>query len=135
MSTVSTRSLLTCGAHGTHRARLVSALVLAVSSGAAASEPPAAVEYQSAFADYRHFDAQAPATDWRAANDVIRDGAEAAAHEHGMHDMPVTTTTDPTPGDDSADQAGAQPSPSRTAPHEGHEPTVTMPDDYLERRE
>jgi hypothetical protein len=93
------------------------------------------VEYRSAFADYRPFDAQAPAADWRAANDAIRDGAEVPAHEHGMHDMRAKKVAAPTAGDASADQAGTQPSPSRTAPHEGHEPTVTTPDEHLERRE
>jgi hypothetical protein len=135
MSTVNTRSLLTSGAGGTHRIGLTAALVLAVSSGAAATEPSVAVEYRSAFADYRPFDAQAPAADWRAANDAIRDGAEVPAHEHGMHDMRAKKVAAPTAGDASADQAGTQPSPSRTAPHEGHEPTVTTPDEHLERRE
>ena len=134
MSTVTTRSLLTCAAHGTHRTRLIAALVLGVSSGAAASEPPA-VEYRSAFADYRLFEAQAPAADWRAANDAIRDGAQASGHGHEMHAMPAKKVADHTAGDASTDQAGTQPSPSHTSLHEGHEPTVTAPDDHLERRE
>jgi len=93
------------------------------------------VEYRSAFADYRHFDAQAPTAEWRAANDAIRNGAEAAAHGHGMHDMPATKIADPAFGDSSADQAATRSSPDQAAPHEGHEPTVTTPDDQPERRE
>jgi hypothetical protein len=93
------------------------------------------VEYRSAFADYRHFDAQAPAAEWRAANDAIRDGAEAAAHGHEMQDMPAPKVADPASGDHSADQAGTLSSPDRAAPHERHQPTVTTPDDPLERHE
>lgn len=108
---------------------------LVMASSGSATEPAVAVEYRSAFADYRHFEAQAPAAEWRAANDAIRDGAEAVAHGHGMHDMPATKIADPAFGDSSADQAATRSSPDQAAPHEGHEPTVTTPDDHPERRE
>lgn len=119
------------------RTRLIAAVSigLVMASSGSATEPAVAVEYRSAFADYQHFDAQAPTAEWRAANDAIRDGAEAAAHGHGMHDMPATKVADPTSGDPSSDQAGTQSSPDQAAPHEGHEPTVTTPDDHPERRE
>ena len=117
--------------------RLIAAVSigLVMASSGSATEPAVAVEYRSAFADYRHFDAQAPTAEWRAANDAIRDGADFAAHGHGMHNMPATMIADPTFGDPSADQAGTQSSPDQAAPHEGHEPTVTTPDDHQERRE
>ena len=60
-------------------------LGLVVSGTVAAAEPPAPVEYRSIFADYRHFDAQARAVEWRPANDAIRERAEGG--NHGMHDM------------------------------------------------
>ena len=120
---------------GTRLIAAVSIGLVMAGSGAAATEPPVAVEYRSAFADYRHFDAQAPTAEWRAANDAIRNGAEAAAHGHGMHDMPATKIADPAFGDSSADQAATRSSPDQAAPHEGHEPTVTTPDDHPERRE
>jgi hypothetical protein len=60
-------------------------LGLVVSCMVAAAEPPVTVEYRSTFADYRHFDAQARAVEWRSANDAIRERAEGG--NHGMHDM------------------------------------------------
>lgn len=76
--------------------RLIAAISigLLMASAGSATEPPVVVEYRSAFAEYRHFDAQAPAVEWRTANDAIRDGAEAAAHGHGMHAVPATKTAD-----------------------------------------
>ena len=65
-----------------------------------AAEPPVTVEYQSSFADYRHFDAQAPAVAWRQANDAIGSGSEGAAHGmHGMHGP-----TEPAPADTNESQ-------------------------------
>jgi hypothetical protein len=70
---------------------------LVLSGTASAAEPPVTVEYQSAIAGYRHFDAQAPAVDWREANDAIRGGAEGDAH--GMHDMLTPMAVPPAAGD------------------------------------
>ncbi len=62
---------------------------------ASAAEPPVIVKYQSAFADYHHFDAQAPTVAWRQANDAIGNVSEGAAH--GMHGMHVPA--EPAPAD------------------------------------
>lgn len=86
MSTVDTRSLNAAGARRTCGARFAGAtLAFVAAPGASAAEPPATVEYQSAFANYQRFDAQAPMVEWRQANDAIRGGTEGAAY--GMHDM------------------------------------------------
>jgi len=71
---------------------------LVLSGTVSAAEPPVTVEYQSAIAGYRHFDAQAPAVDWREANDVIREAAEGGAH--GMHDMRTPMAAPPAAGDE-----------------------------------
>lgn len=78
------------------QARLIAAISfgLLMASAGSATEPPVVVEYRSAFAGYRHFDAQAQDIEWRAANDAVRDGAEAAADGHGMHDVPATKADD-----------------------------------------
>jgi hypothetical protein len=82
MSTVGPRSLACAGARRTRRALLIGATLAFVASwDVSAAEPPVTVEYQSAFAGYRHFDAQAPAVEWRQANDTIRDGTEGDAHK------------------------------------------------------
>jgi hypothetical protein len=73
-------------------------LGIVLSATVLAAEPPLPVEYRSAFADYRHFDAQARAVEWRQANDAIRDGAEGAAH--GMHDMQAPMPALPATGDE-----------------------------------
>ncbi len=70
---------------------------LVLSGTVSAAEPPVTVEYQSAIAGYRHFDAEAPAVDWREANDAIRGGAEGGAH--GMHDMRTPMETPSATGD------------------------------------
>jgi len=70
---------------------------LVLSGAVSAAEPPVTVAYQSAIASYRHFDAQAPAVDWREANDAIRGGAEGGAH--GMHDMRTPMEAPPAAGD------------------------------------
>jgi hypothetical protein len=70
---------------------------LVLSGAVSAAESPVTVAYQSAIAGYRHFDAQAPAVDWREANDVIREAAEGGAH--GMHDMRTPTKAPPAAGD------------------------------------
>jgi hypothetical protein len=108
MSTVGTRSL----AAAVFRRTLIAGATLAfvASRGASAAEPPVTVEYESAFADYRHFDAQAPALEWRQANDAIRDGAEGASH--GMHDMQTPTAAPPTAGD--------EPTPATPDEHQAH---------------
>jgi hypothetical protein len=99
MSPVGARSLPSAGVRRTRRALLAGATLAFVDLlGAAAAEPPVSVEYQSAFADYRHFDAQSPAVDWRQANDAIRDGAEGASH--GMHDMQTPMAAPPAAGDE-----------------------------------
>jgi hypothetical protein len=65
-----------------------------------AAEPPVAVEYQSSFAGYRRFDAQAPAVAWRQANDAIGNVSEGASHGmHGMHGP-----TEPPPADTTESQ-------------------------------
>ena len=95
------------------RAALAGAsLGLVVSGTVAAAEPPVTVEYQSIFAGYRHFDAQAPAVEWRQANDAIRDGAEGAAH--GMHDMRAPTEAAPDGTDESQ--------PTTPGDHQEHPP-------------
>jgi hypothetical protein len=70
---------------------------LVLSGAASAAEPPVVLEYSSAIAGYRTFDAYAPSVDWREANDAIRDGAEGGAH--GMHDMRAPMELPPTTGD------------------------------------
>lgn len=77
------------------RIATVSVGFLVARSGLAA-EPAVAAEYQSAFAGYRYFDAQAPAVGWRAASDAIRDGDKTATNGHGMHDMPIAEAEDHT---------------------------------------
>ena len=65
---------------------------------ASAAEPPVIVKYQSAFADYHQFDAQAPAVAWRQANDAIGSGSEGAAHGmHGPTEPPPADTTESQP--------------------------------------
>jgi hypothetical protein len=67
---------------------------------ASAAEPLVIVKYQSAFADYHHFDAQAPTLAWRQANDAIGSGSEGASHGmHGMHGP-----TEPPPADTTESQ-------------------------------
>jgi hypothetical protein len=73
-------------------------LGLALCTSASAAEPYVSVEYQSAFAGYRHFDVQALSVEWRQANDAIRDGAEGASH--GMHDMQSPMAAHPANGDE-----------------------------------
>jgi hypothetical protein len=86
MSTAGTRSLASAGVRRTRSALpAVATMALVAIRGVSAAEPPVTVEYQSTFAGYRHFDAKAPAVEWRPANDAIRDGVEGDAH--GMHDM------------------------------------------------
>ena len=68
--------------------RAAALLGFVLSGRVTADELPVIVEYQSAIAGYRHFDAKAPAIDWRDANDAIRDGAEDGAH--GLHDMSMS---------------------------------------------
>jgi hypothetical protein len=52
-------------------------------------------KYQSSFANYRRFDAQAPAVAWRQANDAIGRRSEGAAHgTHGMHAPPEPAPAD-----------------------------------------
>jgi hypothetical protein len=70
-------------------------LGLVVSGTVAAAEPPVTVEYQSSFAGYRRFDAQAPAVAWRQANDAI--GNVSKGDTHGMHGMHVPA--EPAPAD------------------------------------
>ena len=73
-------------AHGRRAALAAASLGLMFCAAASAVEPPVTVEYQSAFADYRRFDAQAPTVAWRQANDTIGSGSEGAAQGmHGMH--------------------------------------------------
>jgi hypothetical protein len=75
----------------------VASLALAVSGTVSAADPPVTAEYRSAMADYRHFDAEAPAVDWREANNVIREAAEGGAH--GMHEMRTPMESPPATGD------------------------------------
>jgi len=75
-----------------------------------ATEPPTSVEYHSAFADYRHFDAQSLAVEWRHANDAIRDGTEGASH--GLHDMRTPMEAPQTMGD--------EPPPATPDEHQAH---------------
>ena len=70
-------------------------LGLVVSDTVSAAEPPVTVEYQSSFAGYRRFDAQAPAVAWRQANDAI--GNVSKGDTHGMHGMHVPA--EPAPAD------------------------------------
>jgi len=107
-------------------------LGLIVFRAVSAAEAPVTVEYQSAFAGYRYFDAQAPAVEWRQANDAIRVGAEGASH--GMHDMQAPMEAAPARGDDSVREAMPQPSPDAVAPHSGHESQPTTPGDHQEHR-
>lgn len=112
MSTAGTRSLASAGVRGTRGALLTGAtMVLVATRGVSAAEPPVTVEYQSAFAAYRHFDVQALVVAWRQANDAIRDEAEGAGH--GMHDMRSPMETLPAIGDEP---------PSATTPddHQAH---------------
>jgi hypothetical protein len=83
---------------------------LVLSGTVSAAEPPIIVEYQSAFAGYRHFDAQAPAVAWRRANDAILDGAKGGAH--GMDDMRSTMEASPVAGD--------KPPPATPDEHQAH---------------
>lgn len=83
----------------THLAALACApLGFVLSTTVLAAEPRVSVEYQSAFADYRHFDAQAVAIEWRQANDAIRDGAEGASH--GMHGLQTPMAAPRVAGDE-----------------------------------
>jgi hypothetical protein len=111
MSTAGTRSLASTGVRRTRSALLAGATIALVATrGVSAAEPPVTVEYQSTFAGYRHFDAQASALEWRPANDAIRDGAEGGAH--GMRDMRSTMEASPVAGD--------QPTPATTDEHRAH---------------
>jgi hypothetical protein len=107
---------------------------LVMAGSGSAAEPSVTVEYRSAFVDYRHFDSQTPTAEWRAANDAVRDGTEAAGHGHGTHNVPSTKTADRTL-DTSAGQAGTPSSHDPAAPPKGHEPTVTESGDLPGRRE
>jgi hypothetical protein len=75
----------------------VASLAFAVPGTVSAADPPVTAEYRSALAGYRHFDAEAPAVDWRETNDAIRDGAEGGAH--GMHEMRPPIESRPATGD------------------------------------
>jgi hypothetical protein len=75
-----------------------------------AAEPPVSVEYHSAFADYRHFDAEALTVEWQRANDAIRDGAKDTSH--AMHDMRTPMEAPPTMGD--------EPPPTTPDQHQAH---------------
>lgn len=75
-----------------------------------AAEPPVSVEYHSAFADYRHFDAEALTVEWHRANDAIRDGAKDTSH--AMHDMRTPMEAPPTMGD--------EPPPATSDEHRAH---------------
>jgi hypothetical protein len=111
MTSIDSRSIWARVGANRHLAALACAsLGLVLSDTVLAVEPGATVEYQSAFADYRHFDAQAPAVEWRQANDAIRDGAEGPSH--GMHDMQTPTQAPPATGD--------EPPPATPEEHEAH---------------
>ena len=72
-------------AHG-RRAVAAASLGLVCCTAVSAGESPVSVQYQSPFAEYRHFDAQAPTVAWRQANEAIGSGKEGAAQGmHGMH--------------------------------------------------
>jgi hypothetical protein len=81
-------------AHGRRAALVAASFGLVFFAALSAAEPPVTVEYQSSFAGYRRFDAQAPTIAWRQANDAIGRGSEGA--EHGMHgameSLPADTT-------------------------------------------
>ena len=82
-------------AHGRPVALAAALLGLLFCAAVSAAETVVTVEYQSAFADYHHFDAQAPTVAWRQANDAIGRASEGAAH--GMNGMHVPT--EPAPAD------------------------------------
>jgi hypothetical protein len=84
-------------AHGRRVALTAASLGLLFCATVSAAEPLVIVKYQSAFADYHQFDAQAPAVAWRQANDAIGSGSEGAAH--GMHNP-----TEPPPADTTESQ-------------------------------
>lgn len=96
MSSAGNRSMHSWVTSRRRRAALVAAsLGLLFCAAGSAVEPSAAVKYQSSFAGYRRFDAQAPTVAWRPANDAIGRGGQGAAHGmHGMHGP-----TDPSPAD------------------------------------
>lgn len=111
MSSIDKLSMPAWVAANKHPAALLCAsLALVLSATASAAEPPGSVEYQSAFADYRHFDAQALMVEWQQANDAIRDGAEGASH--GMHDMQTPMAAPPATGD--------EPTPATPDEHQAH---------------
>ena len=85
MSSADNMSMQWVTAHGRRAALAAASLVLVNSATVTAAEPPATVEYQSIFAGYRRFDAQAPMVAWRQANDDIGIGSDSAAHEMHMH--------------------------------------------------
>lgn len=90
--------------HGRRAALVAASFGLVFFAAVSAAEPPVTVKYQSSFADYRRFDAQAPTVAWRQANDAIGSGSEGAAHGmQGMHGP-----TEPAP----ADTTGSQPTTS-----------------------
>ena len=82
-------------AHGRRVALAAASLGLLFCATVSAAEPLVIVKYQSAFADYHHFYAQAPTVAWRQANDAIGNVSEGAAH--GMHGMHVPA--EPAPAD------------------------------------
>lgn len=84
------------------RAVLVAApFGLLLCAAVSAAEPPLTLKYQSFFADYRRFDAQAATVPWQQANDAIGDASEGAARgTHGMHapaEPPPADTTESHP--------------------------------------
>lgn len=93
-------------------ALLCASLGLVSAGTVSAAEPPVSVEYQSAFADYRHFDTRALTVEWQQANDAIRDAAEGPSH--GMHDMQVPMPAPPATGD--------QPPPTTPDEHQAPHP-------------
>lgn len=88
-------------ARGRRAALVAASLGLMFCAAVSAAEPPATVEYQSAFTDYRCFDAQAPTVAWRQANDAIGNGSDGAARGmYGMHgpaEPPPAETTESPP--------------------------------------
>lgn len=98
----STHSWVT--ANGRRAALVAASFGLLFFSAVSSAEPPLTLKYQSSFAGYRRFDAQAPAVAWRQANEAIGMGSESAAQ--GMHGMRGPTETAP------ADTTESQPTTS-----------------------
>ncbi len=87
-------------ARGRRAALFAGSFGLVFFAAVSAAEPPLTLKYQSSFADYHNFDAQAPTLAWRQANDAIGSGSEGAAHGmHGMHGP-----TEPPPADTTESQ-------------------------------